>query len=295
MANFSVEDARATQVTPGFQLADIDPAATPNFSDSKKKLLHEFTEIDDELTDLQEMLYANARAGLPHTPRILLVLQGMDTSGKGGVIRHVMGTLDPQGVDLAAFGVPTEQERQHDFLWRIKKALPRAGRIGVFDRSHYEDVLVHRVHGLSPLPVIEQRYGQIVEFEQELVDSGTTIIKVMLHISPEFQAENLRERLERKDKYWKYNPGDIDERLHWEEYQQAYQIALERTSTASAPWYCVPSDNKPYARMVVKYLLLGALRDLQLQWPPADFDPAVELARLEASQQQLQQRLTQQQ
>ncbi|MBN9643411.1 PPK2 family polyphosphate kinase [Corynebacterium mendelii] len=283
MANFSTGDAKKLFVGPGFSLADISPQSTPHFKGDKDKLEHEFEEIDKELSELQEMLYANWRAKVPGTGSVLIVLQGMDTSGKGGMIRHVIGTLDPQGVDLAAFGPPTEEEKAHDFLWRIRNKLPRIGHIGVFDRSHYEDVLIHRVHELTPLEEVEKRYGMIRDFEHELAKNGTRIIKVMLHISPEFQRENLLKRLDREDKYWKFNPGDIDERAFWDDYQQAYEIALRRTSTPDAPWYCVPSDNKPYARMVVKYLLLDALRSMDMSWPPADFDIETQRRRLAAT------------
>ncbi|MBI8988974.1 PPK2 family polyphosphate kinase [Corynebacterium meridianum] len=283
MANFSTNDAAELRIGADFRIADVDPGSTPNFKGDKNKLEKEFSEIDDELSELQEMLYANGRASAETAGAVLLVLQGMDTAGKGGVVRHVLGIVDPQGVDLAAFGKPTEEELAHDFLWRIRKKLPRPGRIGVFDRSHYEDVLIHRVHGLSSAEEIERRYGAIVEFERELAESGVRIIKVMLHISPEFQRENLEERLERADKHWKYNPGDVTERGYWEEYQEAYEIALRRTSTDFAPWYCVPGDNKPYARMVVKYLLLDALRSMDLEWPEPDFDVEEEKRRLAES------------
>ncbi|MCK7636964.1 PPK2 family polyphosphate kinase [Corynebacterium pygosceleis] len=282
MANFSTSDAKELRVGADFVLSDVDPGSTPNFKGDRDKLRKEFSEIDEELSELQEMLYANGRVSAD-TGAVLLVLQGMDTAGKGGVVRHVLGLVDPQGVDLASFGKPTEEELAHDFLWRIRKKLPRPGRIGVFDRSHYEDVLIHRVHGLSSADEIERRYGAIVDFERELVESGVRIVKVMLHISPEFQRENLEERLDRADKHWKYNPGDVTERGYWAEYQEAYEIALRRTSTEHAPWYCVPGDDKPYARMVVKYLLLDALRSMDLDWPEPDFDVDAEKRRLAES------------
>lgn len=282
MSDFKVKDAQKLEVGPDFRIADVDPDSTPGFSGGKNKLKEEFTEIDDELNELQEKLYANYRAG-NEVGSVLLVLQGMDTSGKGGVVRHVMGTLDPQGVKLASFGAPTEEERAHDFLWRIKKQLPSNGHIGVFDRSHYEDVLIHRVENLSPREVVEERYGIIRDFEAELVAKGTKIIKVMLHISPEFQKENLMERLEDPTKYWKYNPGDLVARAKWDEYQEAYEIALRETSTPDAPWYCIPGNNKKYARMVVKHLLLGVLRDMDLRWPEAAFDIEEQKRAVEAS------------
>ena len=184
---------------------------------------------------------------------------------------------------ITAFKAPSEEERAHDFLWRIRRALPAPGYIGVFDRSHYEDVLIHRVRALTPLEEIEQRYDNIRDFEAELVGGGTLVRKVMLHISRDEQKERLGERLDRPDKYWKFNPGDIDERLLWEDYQAAYQIALERTSTPEAPWYVVPADKKWYAQWAVYRVLLDALRELDPQWPAADFDIEEQKARLSDS------------
>lgn len=280
MSSFDITDALALKAGSSFQLSEVDPTETPGFTGGKKDLDKAFVEIDDELEELQEKLYANFRAG-NEVGSVLLILQGMDTSGKGGVIRHVVGALDPQGVHLAAFGAPTEEELRHDFLWRIKKQLPSNGFIGVFDRSHYEDVLIARVDELAPLEEIETRYQQIREFEKDLVGSGTRIIKVMLHISKDFQYDNLSERLEREDKFWKYDPSDLDARRKWDEYQQAYQIAIAETSTDEAPWYVIPGDNKKYARMVVKHLLLETLRAMNLEWPKADFDVEEQKKELE--------------
>jgi PPK2 family polyphosphate:nucleotide phosphotransferase len=207
----------------------------------------------------------------------------MDTSGKGGILRHVVGAVDPQGVSIRGFKAPTDEERSHGFLWRIRNALPAPGLIGVFDRSHYEDVLVVRVENLVPPDEWEQRYDIINAFEAEVAQAGTTIVKVMLHISPEEQRDRLAERLDRPDKHWKYNPGDIDARQKWPDYMAAYSAALSRCSTATAPWHVVPADRKWYARLVVATLLLGALEDLDPQWPPADFDVATEKARLALS------------
>ena len=258
-------------------MADVDPAATPGVSDVEDA----FHEYDEELSQLQEELYANGRAGIDNAGSVLLVLQGMDTAGKGGIVRHVVGaTMDLQGVHVHAFGPPTEEEAAHDFLWRLTPHLPEPGQIAVFDRSHYEDVLVQRVKQMAPPEEIERRYGAIVDFENQLAARGTKIIKVMPHISREFQAENLKERIERADKHWKYNPSDIDDRKLWSQFMAAYQIALTRTSTEAAPWYCIPSDNKTYCRTVVKTLLYDALQSLGLDWPEADFDPEVELERL---------------
>ena len=184
----------------------------------------------------------------------------MDTAGKGGILKHVIGAVDPQGVQLAAFKKPTDEELEHDFLWRVRKEVPEEGKIGVFDRSHYEDVLIARVRELAPPEEIERRYAAINEFEAELVGEGTNIIKVMLHISPDEQKKRLLDRLERPEKQWKYNPGDVDERMLGPKYKDAYQIAFDRTSTPIAPWYVVPADRKWYARLAVQHLLIEALR-----------------------------------
>ena len=277
MSKLTVEEAKQFFVGPDFQLVDVDPAATPGVSDVDDA----FNDYDDDLDELQEMLFANGRAGNEDAGSILLVLQGMDTSGKGGMVRNVIGaTMDLQGVHVQGFGRPTEEEAAHDFLWRFTPHLPKPGQIAVFDRSHYEDVLVQRVKQMAPPEEIERRYGAIVEFENELAARGTKIIKVMPHISREFQAENLKERIERADKHWKYNPSDIEDRKLWSQFMAAYQIAMTRTSTEVAPWYCIPSDNKKYCRTVVKALLFDALKSLNLEWPAADFDPEVELERL---------------
>ena len=265
----------------GFELADVDTRGTPGFDGDKAAGQVALGAGADELSAVQERLFAEGTSD--GTRSVLLVVQGMDTSGKGGILRHVMGAVDPQGVHLRSFKAPTEEELAHDFLWRIERALPRPGYIGVFDRSHYEDVLIARVRSLAPVHVVEERYEQINEFEQRLVAQGTTVVKVMLHISKDEQKERLTERLERPDKYWKYNPGDVDERLRWADYQEAYQLALTRCSTSHARWHVVPADRKWYARWAVQQLLLDALTDLDPQWPPADFDVDAEKARLAAS------------
>jgi PPK2 family polyphosphate:nucleotide phosphotransferase len=262
----------------GFRLGDVDPASTPGFDGGKADGKRARAQGDDELSDLQERLFANGRAGGTH--RLLLVLQGMDTAGKGGVMRHVVGAVDPQGVDHTAFAAPTEEEQAHAFLWRVRRALPRPGQLGVFDRSHHEDVLVARVHHLVPETVWSRRYGEINDFEAEVVAGGTTLVKVMLHVSREEQKKRLLRRLDRPDKHWKYDPRDIDERQNWDAYAEAYQAALTRCSTAVAPWFVVPADHKWYARWAVQQLLLEHLRALDLRWPKADVDVAAERERL---------------
>jgi PPK2 family polyphosphate:nucleotide phosphotransferase len=191
--------------------------------------------------------------------------------------------VNPQGVKAFGFKSPTDEEKQHDFLWRVRKQLPPPGYFGVFDRSHYEDVLIHRVRGFSTPEAVEQRYGLINDFEADVAAGGTTIVKVMLHIGPDEQKKRLTDRLERPEKNWKYNPGDVDERELWPQYQEAYQIALERTSTTDAPWFVVPANHKWYARLAVQRLLLDALRGMRLEWPPADYDVEAEKARLAAT------------
>ncbi|NLT25979.1 MAG: PPK2 family polyphosphate--nucleotide phosphotransferase [Microbacteriaceae bacterium] len=277
-----LHEARRLEVRSGFRLADIDPDSTPGLPEENGKQLGSelFASRDEELADLQERMYAQARAELPNAPSVLVVLQGMDAAGKGGIVRHVFGSVDPQGLHIASFKKPTEEERKHDFLWRIRKEVPPPGMIGIFDRSHYEDVLVQRVRGMAPPEEIERRYSAIIDFERELVDQGTKVIKIMLHVGRDEQAERLLERLDRPDKHWKYNPGDIDERELWDEYAEAYQIALERTSTPLAPWWCIPANKKWYARLIVKAILLETLRGMHLEWPEATFDPDVERERL---------------
>jgi PPK2 family polyphosphate:nucleotide phosphotransferase len=269
-------------VSEGFRLADFDPTGKPGWHGTSKHAAAHLARRGALVSELQERLFAEGRTG--GTRSVLLVLQGMDTAGKGGVVRHVVGMVDPQGVQLRSFGVPTEEERSHPYLWRIENALPQPGRLGVFDRSHYEDVLVVRVHELVPPDVWGARYDEINDFEARVVASGTTIVKVALMVSQAEQKKRLRQRLERPDKYWKYNPGDLDERLLWPRYAEAYQAVFDRTSTDVAPWYAVPADRKWYARLAVTELLTHAFRGLDLGWPPADFDVAAEMARLDAQQ-----------
>lgn len=266
----------------GFRLEDVDPHSTPGYDGNKKSGRQDLRVCVPELDDLQERLFA-AHHDEESGPAVLLVLQAMDTAGKGGIVRHVVGSVDPQGVELAAFKAPTEEELAHDFLWRIRPRVPGPGMIGVFDRSHYEDVLIGKVRELADGNEIERRYKAINAFEAELAEAGVHIIKVMLHISPDEQKDRLMERLDRPDKYWKYNPGDVDERLLWPDYMKAYQAVFERTSTEVAPWYVVPADRKWYARLAIQRLLLNALRNIDPQWPAADFDIAVERERLAES------------
>ena len=267
------------RLAPGpVDLTALPTGATPGFSGGKSDGKAALLGIGDELADLQERLWAERTVGSER--RILLVLQGMDTSGKGGILRHTVGLVDPQGVRITSFKAPTEEEKKHTFLWRIEKAAPEPGFIGVFDRSHYEDVLIARVRELADEAEIEKRYDAINEFETRLADEGTTVIKAMLHISADTQKERLQERLDNPEKHWKYNPGDLDERALWPAYREAYERALERTSTQFAPWYVIPSDKKWYRNLAVGHLVLEALRAMDLAWPIADFDVEAEKERL---------------
>jgi PPK2 family polyphosphate:nucleotide phosphotransferase len=263
-------------------LGDYDPDATPGFSGGKTKGQKAIEKLGVPLSDLQEKLYAESRGGGER--RILLVLQGMDTSGKGGIIKHCAGLLDPQGVSLTSFKAPTEEERRHDFLWRIEPHAPTAGMVGIFDRSHYEDVLIARVRSLAPTSEIDRRYGAINDFEHRLATaSSTTVVKCFLHISRDTQRERLLARLTDPTKHWKFNPGDVDERALWPDYQRAYEIALERCSTDTAPWYVVPSDHKWYRNWAITTLLTEHLEALDPQWPKGDFDIGEQIARVLAT------------
>jgi PPK2 family polyphosphate:nucleotide phosphotransferase len=266
-----------------FDLAKLDPAGTPGFSGKKADAAKATEDLAPELGDLQERLYAAGR--VPNGPdrRILVILQGMDTSGKGGVIRHAIGMVDPQGIKIKSFRAPTEEERRHPYLWRIEREVPPRGMIGIFDRSHYEDVLVVRVNQMVARSVWSRRYDEINAFEERLVAAGIVLIKCFLHISSDEQKKRLLARLEDPTKHWKYNPGDVEVRAKWPDYQEAYADALERCSAQHAPWYVVPSDRKWYRNWAVAQLLVEQLRDLKLEWPVADFDVEIEKARVAQS------------
>jgi PPK2 family polyphosphate:nucleotide phosphotransferase len=258
-------------------LTEIETDVAPGYDGDKKSGKADLWAIGEELFDLQQRLFAGKDDG---QRSVLLVLQGMDTSGKGGTLKHTVGLVDPQGVKITSFKAPTKEELAHDFLWRVRKGVPGPGILGVFDRSHYEDVLIVRVRELAPADEVERRYGAINDFEKELVDSGVTLVKCMLHISPEEQKARLLDRLADPTKHWKYNPGDVDERARWGHYREVYEIALERTNTEHAPWHVIPADKKWYRNLAVGTLLLETLRRLDPQWPKADFDVAAERERL---------------
>ncbi len=262
-------------------LSKYDTRATPGFTGTKDEGKAALESLGAELSDWQERLFAEGRKGGQRS--VLLVLQGMDTSGKGGVIRHGAGLMDPQGLKITSFKAPTPAEKRRGFLWRIKQALPDPGIIGIFDRSHYEDVLIARVRNLVAPPVWNRRYGQINDFEAELAASGVTVLKCFLHISPEEQKARLEARLDDPTKHWKYNQGDVDERKLWPAYMEAYEAALERCNSSEAPWLVVPSDRKWYRNWAVTTLLHETLTTLDPEWPKADFDVDTEKKRLAAT------------
>lgn len=275
-------DLRSVLATTGpIDLGAHDSRDTPGFDGDKADAKEQMSDIGERLMESQELLFANGRAETTDR-KVLLLLQGMDTSGKGGTMRAVAGLVDPQGLKIIAFGPPTPEELEQDFLWRIERQLPPAGMIGVFDRSQYEDVLIGRVRELVSADEIERRYDAINEFEREFVDGGGVLLKCFLHISPHDQAERLAARLDDPTKYWKYNTGDLDERALWPQYQRSYEIALERCSTEHAPWHVVPAGRKWYRNWAIATMLAETLAELDLDWPAADFDVEGEKRRLAA-------------
>lgn len=267
---------------PGVELAAASTRATHGFDGGPDAGMAALARGAVRFAELQEMFYANSRMGGGQRS-ILLVLQAMDTAGKGGIVGHVVRAADPSGVRVTAFKKPTAEEASHDFLWRIRPHMPEPGLIGVFDRSHYEDVLIARVRNLAPAAEIERRYEAIVDFEAELAARETTVIKVMLHLSMQEQARRLETRLDDPRKHWKFSPADIDDRELWSDYQAAYQLVFDRTSTDNAPWFVVPADKKWYARLAVQQLLLHVLEDMKLEWPKADYDVEAQRERLQHS------------
>jgi PPK2 family polyphosphate:nucleotide phosphotransferase len=244
--------------------AALPPTDLPGKDELRDRLDH----LTGKMAKLQTALYAEG------TRALLVVLQGRDTAGKDGLVRHVFGRLNPLGLDLTSFKVPTSEELSHDFLWRVHKAVPAKGRIGIFNRSHYEDVLVVRVHGLVPEPVWRARYEQINGFERFLSENGIVILKFCLHISREEQRERLLARLDDLEKNWKFNDGDLRERERWDDYTKAYEDALALTSTAWAPWYLVPADRKPVRDLLVAEVVLEALTKMNPVYPPVPKEAA---------------------
>jgi len=259
MTRYQVNDGK------DFRLADHDPGDDSGVA-GKDQGREEVARLTARLAELQEMFYADGRRAL------LVVLQGMDTSGKGGAIKKAFEGLDPTGVHVASFKAPTEQELAHDFLWRIHPHTPGLRYLAVFDRSHYEDVLIVRVHDLVPEARWQARYRAIRSFEQMLVDEGTVIRKFFLHISREEQAERLRARLEDPTKRWKFRLGDLEERTHWDEYQAAYEEAIRRTATPDAPWIIVPANRKWHRNLIICRTMVETLESLGLRYPEPEED-----------------------
>ncbi|WP_079124890.1 PPK2 family polyphosphate kinase [Streptomyces lushanensis] len=251
-------------------LSSYDSRAVPGGPADKAAGLAATARLAERLAGLQDRLYAASTAGDPR--RLLLVLQGMDTSGKGGTVKHVIGHFNPAGCRVRAFKTPTARERSHPFLWRVRRALPEPGEIGIFDRSHYEDVLIARVRELVPRAELDRRYGEINLFERSLAETGTTVVKVFLHLGHDEQRARLLARLDNPDKHWKFSPADIDDRALWPAYRKAYELALERCSTGTAPWYLVPADRKWYRNWAISALLLEHLEALDPVYPKAGFD-----------------------
>ncbi|TMG13080.1 MAG: polyphosphate kinase 2 family protein [Chloroflexi bacterium] len=247
-------------------MADVDPDSTPGLKGGKSRAVREVKKDRDELFELHERLYAERKRSL------LVVLQGMDTSGKDGTVTHVVRNFNPQGVLITPFKAPTPAERRHGFLWRMRHRLPEVGLIGIFNRSHYEDVLIARVHNLAQPQVIARRYGQINNFEKQLVRGGTRVVKLCLHISYDEQRKRLLDRLKDPTKRWKFNEHDIDERAYWDDYMSAYSIAITRCSTSTAPWYVIPADDKAFRNWAVSKILIETLREMDPKYPQPKLD-----------------------
>jgi PPK2 family polyphosphate:nucleotide phosphotransferase len=259
-----------------FRMVDVDADSTPGLKGGKRKALSDIERHQDELFELHERLYAERKRSL------LVVLQGMDTSGKDGTVTHVVRNFNPQGVLITAFKAPTPEEQRHGFLWRIRRRLPVAGYIGIFNRSHYEDVLIARVHNLAKPSIIQRRYAQINDFERDLVRAGTTVVKLCLLISYAEQRKRLMDRLRNPDKHWKFSEHDVDERAYWDDYMSAYGLAVTRCSTQSAPWYIVPANDKVYRNWAVTKIMLETLRQLDPQYPRPKLDIPRLMKRLQA-------------
>jgi PPK2 family polyphosphate:nucleotide phosphotransferase len=258
------------RVDPGskIHIKDFDPDATPLCAD-KAEGKEKSIGVQARLGELQELLFAE------HRHKVLIILQGMDTSGKDGTVRHVLNDVSPAGVRVVSFKAPTAEELDHDFLWRVHAKTPGNGELVVFNRSHYEDVLIVRVHGLVKEKVWRKRYEQINAFERTLVASGTVILKFFLHISPEEQRKRLQERIDDPNKHWKFQHSDIEERRLWDEYMSAYEDMLEKTSTKYAPWFVVPANAKWYRNLVIANATVDALEALKMNYPKVDLSREV--------------------
>ena len=243
------------------KLKDHNANSKGEFEGGKKEGKLLIKELNSQLEALQELLYAE------HKHKVLIVLQGMDTAGKDGTIRHVFDGVNPQGVQVASFKVPTPEEIDHDYLWRVHKHTPASGQMVIFNRSHYEDVLVVRVHNLVPEEIWRRRYLQINHFERMLAEEGTTILKFYLHVDPQEQKERLQARLDEKHKRWKFSTADLKERKLWQQYTKAYEAMLSKTSTEWAPWYIIPANRKWYRNIVVGTILIDRLKKLNMHYP----------------------------
>lgn len=250
-------------INPGakIKLSEWDPNDKSEFKGEKEQALPEIEKLNHQLEELQEMLYAE------HKHKVLIVLQAMDTGGKDGTIRHVFEGVNPQGTRVANFKEPTPEELDHDFLWRVHKQVPGKGELVIFNRSHYEDVLIVRVHQLVPSEVWKKHYDQINDFEAMLAETGTTILKFYLHIDKDEQKQRLQARLDNPNKHWKFRRGDLAERKLWDQYMQAYEDVLNKTSTEAAPWYIVPANHKWYRDLVISTVLVNTLESLHMKYP----------------------------
>ena len=256
------EFAREFRVAPGsdFRMAQVAPSSTPGI-DGKEAANTALARMTEQLSELQEVLYAE------NEQRLLVVLQAMDTGGKDGTVRHVFGPLNPQGVRVTNFKAPSTEELAHDFLWRIHAKVPKKGMIRIFNRSHYEDVLIARVHDLAPKKEVDRRYEQINAFEKYLTENGVEILKFCLHISKQEQKKRLQARLDHPIKQWKFSSADLAERKLWEPYQRAYEKAISKCSTPWAPWHVIPSDHKWYRNYAVAGVILETLEGMKLHYP----------------------------
>jgi len=251
-----------------FKIKDIDPDTTDGWKGDKEKAVDKLTELLAELADLQEVLYAE------HKHKVLIVLQAMDTGGKDGTIRAVFEGVNPQGIQVASFKVPTPIEADHDYLWRVHARAPGKGELVIFNRSHYEEVLVVRVHGWASMDQTKLRYKSIRDFERMLVEEGTTIVKFFLHISRDEQRERLLERIDTPKKQWKFSSGDLKERAYWDDYMAAFEDAIRETSTEKAPWYVVPANRNWYRNLIVASVIVDTLRGLKMKYPEPEADIA---------------------
>lgn len=270
MRQYREVNSEAFQIKPGtvVNLDEWDPAATSGFNGSKTAAADELATLNERLAELQALLYAQ------HGHKVLVILQGMDTSGKDGTIKHVFKAINPLGVKVANFRKPNSLELAHDYLWRVHRHTPEDGQIAIFNRSHYEDVLVSRVHSLIPEDTWKKRFDHIINFEQLLADEGTVIRKFFLHISKDEQRERLQARIDDPKKRWKFEGGDLEERKHWDSYRIAYEDVLSRTSTAVSPWYVVPANRKWFRNLVISSVLIETLESMNMTYPTGPEDLA---------------------